>query len=56
VLLLEDVGGETIAMIKAEAARLEEWIGPTRVSVSFPTPLSGGASQSQSAGDTARRM
>ena len=39
-----------------EAVRLEEWIGPTRVSASFPTPLSSSANESQSAGDTARRM
>ena len=56
VLLLEDVGGETARMIEAEAVRLEEWIGPTRVSASFPTPLSSSANESQSAGDTARRM
>lgn len=40
--LLEDVGGATRTMIEAEAARLEEWIGPTRVSASFPTPLTTG--------------
>ena len=37
--LLSDVGAEARAMIEAEAARLEAWIGPARVSGSFPTPL-----------------
>jgi Winged helix DNA-binding domain len=37
--LLEDVGVEIGLMIDAEAARLEEWIGPARVTGSFPTPL-----------------
>lgn len=37
--LLEDVGAETRQSIEAEAARLQEWLGPTRVSGSFPTPL-----------------
>ena len=37
--LLEDVGTETKRRIDAEAARLEAWIGPMRVSGSFPTPL-----------------
>ncbi len=37
--LLEDVGGETRLAIDREAARLQEWLGPTRVSGSFPTPL-----------------
>ena len=46
VLLLEDVGGETARMIEAEAVRLEEWIGPTRVSVSFPTPLASSGPRS----------
>jgi hypothetical protein len=41
-LLLEDVGRESTLMIEAEAARLEDWIGPTRVSASFPTPLAAG--------------
>jgi len=36
--LLEDVGSETTEMIDAEAARLEGWLGPTRVTGSFPTP------------------
>jgi hypothetical protein len=38
-ILLEDVGREVLAEIEAEAARLEEWIGPARVTGSFPTPL-----------------
>ena len=38
-LLLGDVGAEAGRMIDAEAARLEAWIGPARVSGSFPTPL-----------------
>lgn len=37
-LLMEDVGAETTDRIAAEAARLEAWIGPARVSGSFPTP------------------
>jgi hypothetical protein len=37
--LLEDVGTETQRMIDAEAARLADWLGPTRVRWSFPTPL-----------------
>lgn len=37
--LLEDVGAETRQAIDAEAARLEAWLGPTRVTGSFPTPL-----------------
>ena len=37
--LLEDVGDETRESIDAEAARLEAWIGPARVSGSFPTPV-----------------
>ncbi|MBA2489703.1 MAG: winged helix DNA-binding domain-containing protein [Chloroflexi bacterium] len=37
--LLEDVGTETKLRIEREAARLEGWLGPTRVSGSFPTPL-----------------
>ncbi len=37
--LLEDVGVETTRRIEAEAARLEAWIGPMRVTGSFPTPL-----------------
>ena len=37
--LLEDVGAEIRHAIDAEAARLEAWVGPTRVSASFPTPV-----------------
>ena len=37
--LLEDIGAETRRAIDAEAARLEAWLGPTRVTGSFPTPL-----------------
>jgi hypothetical protein len=36
--LLEDVGTETLRQIEAEAAALEAWIGPARVTGSFPTP------------------
>ncbi len=38
-VLLEDVGAEVSAEIEAEASRLESWIGPARVTGSFPTPL-----------------
>ena len=37
-MLLEDVGTEIRRRIDEEAARLERWIGPARVSGSFPTP------------------
>jgi hypothetical protein len=37
--LLEDPGAEVRHAIDEEAARLEAWIGPARVSGSFPTPL-----------------
>ncbi len=37
--LLEDVGAEVQRRIEAEAGRLEAWIGPARVTGSFPTPL-----------------
>lgn len=37
--LLEDVGTETARQVEKEAARLEAWIGPARVTGSFPTPL-----------------
>lgn len=37
--MLEDVGSETRQLIDADAARLEEWLGPTRVTGSFPTPV-----------------
>ena len=35
--LLEDVGRETSDRISEEAAKLQEWLGPTRVTGSFPT-------------------
>jgi hypothetical protein len=38
-MLLEDVGTETARRIEVEAARLETWLGPARVTGSFPTPL-----------------
>jgi hypothetical protein len=38
-ILLEDVGVEVEREIAAEAARLAAWIGPARVTGSFPTPL-----------------
>ena len=37
--MLEDVGTETRQLIDAEAARLQEWLGTTRVRMSFPPPL-----------------
>lgn len=37
--LLEHVGTETRQGIDAEAERLKEWIGPTRIRVSFPPPI-----------------
>jgi Winged helix DNA-binding domain len=37
--LLEDVGAETLREVEAAAADLESWIGPARVTGSFPTPL-----------------
>lgn len=37
--LLEDVGAEVRGEIEAEAARLQAWIGPARVTGSFPSPL-----------------
>jgi len=39
VRLLEDVGIEATAAVEAEAARLQEWIGPVRVVPRFRTPL-----------------
>ena len=38
--LLEDVGAESVRAIEAEAARLQDWLGETRVTPRFPTPLS----------------
>ena len=39
VRLLEDVGTEASAAIAAEAQRLQEWIGPARITPRFRTPL-----------------
>lgn len=39
VRLLEDVGAAAEAEVAAEAARLQEWIGPVRVTPRFRTPL-----------------
>jgi len=40
--LLEDVGVEVGLEIEEAAAELEAWIGPARVSASFPTLLDSG--------------
>jgi hypothetical protein len=37
--LLEDVGAETADAVAASAAELESWLGPTRITPRFPTPL-----------------
>lgn len=37
--LLEEVGSETRQRIDEEAARLQAWLGPARVTGSFPTPI-----------------
>jgi hypothetical protein len=37
--LLEDVGNEAAAAVKAEAGRLESWLGDRRVTPRFRTPL-----------------
>jgi hypothetical protein len=37
--LLEDVGSDAVAAIEAEAARLAEWLGETKVVPRFGTPL-----------------
>ena len=37
--LLEDIGGDASATVAAEAARLESWLGPARVTPRFRTPL-----------------
>jgi hypothetical protein len=39
VELLEDVGAEATAAIHAEAERLTGWLGPTRITPRFRTPL-----------------
>ncbi|MGH2595894.1 MAG: DNA glycosylase AlkZ-like family protein, partial [Actinomycetota bacterium] len=38
--LLEDVGSDARRALEAEAARLTEWFGGTRVLMRFPSPLS----------------
>ena len=38
--MLEDVGGNAMRAIEHEAARLDEWLGGTRVIPRFPSPLS----------------
>ena len=37
--LLEDIGAEAAAAVAAEAAALEAWLGPSRVTPRFRTPL-----------------
>jgi putative protein-(glutamine-N5) methyltransferase len=37
--LLEDIGSDGAAAVSAEAPRLEEWLGPARVTPRFRTPL-----------------
>jgi hypothetical protein len=37
--LLEDVGSDAAAAVASEAARLESWLGPARVTPRFRTPL-----------------
>ncbi|HEV2917733.1 MAG TPA: winged helix DNA-binding domain-containing protein [Actinomycetota bacterium] len=37
--LLEDVGADAATAIETEAARLSDWLGPTRVTPRFRTPL-----------------
>ena len=37
--LLEDPGAEAVAAVTAEAARLQDWLGPVRVTPRFRTPL-----------------
>jgi hypothetical protein len=37
--LLEDVGADAVQAVETEAARLQEWLGPTVVKPRFPTPL-----------------
>lgn len=36
---LEDAGADAVAAAEAEAARLQEWLGPARVTPRFRTPL-----------------
>lgn len=37
--LLEDAGSDAATAVEAEAARLETWLGPLRVTPRFRTPL-----------------
>jgi hypothetical protein len=37
--LLEDVGTQAAAAVASRAAELEAWLGPTRITPRFPTPL-----------------
>ncbi len=37
--LLEDVGGDAVAAVEAEAARVAAWLGETQVVPRFGTPL-----------------
>lgn len=37
--LLVDIGSDAAATVKAEAHRLQRWLGDTRVTPRFPTPL-----------------
>ncbi len=37
--LLEDIGAEGTAVLREEAARLDDWLGGVRVMPRFPTPL-----------------
>ena len=39
VRLLEDVGADAVAAVEHERSRLEDWIGPVRVTPRFRTPL-----------------
>jgi hypothetical protein len=39
VALLEDIGREGVEAVEAEAARLTEWLGGTRVAGQYPSPL-----------------
>ncbi len=48
--LLEDVGAEAAAAVEAEAARLEEWLGDTRIAPGFLPPF-----QRALAADVSRR-
>ena len=37
--LLEDVGGDALAAIDADAAAVQDWLGETRLAARFPTPV-----------------